>query len=197
MVMSKGELVKQAAGTGIAASAAIEKHLAEIRAVAAGAPEERLVSFVCATTGRPFRVRFARAAGVGKFKVAAVEKIGEDARAPGFWDRVFGGSAPQAPPEEAQDLDTSELDLSGWRCAWCDAKDTFVLCTCGSLVCRGKTRRTAEGDDLFVCHDGCGRSGITVRRSFGVQADAQQKSLGETDRQTALPAPRKSLPRPR
>jgi hypothetical protein len=196
MVMSKKNLpALQDSGTLAAGDDEFHRRLADMRRDAAR-DEERVICFVCARSGRTFHARFTRVSAAHRFQLAAIEK---DEPAPAARGGLFGSwRKPVAP--EPKVFNISEFDFGGWHCPWCDAEGKFIRCAkCSGLVCRGRTRKAANGEELFACHDGCGSTGVTGPRLesvAGSRRNGEPAGLPKEER-LALPAAAKRLPPPK
>lgn len=113
--------------------------------------EARTVRFRCACNGKPFEVVFAYDAHRRMYKPVRIDKR----------PRQSGSGAGASYTEPGvQSFDMEEFDFTGWVCPWCglDPKGRgpeFIRCgKCNEYICAGRTV-----DDMFRCHDGCGRQG--------------------------------------
>lgn len=153
--MSDKNLPANASNRAIAAArdAELAQRLAEMRGEAKLA-EQRVITYVCAKSGGRFFARFARDTPGGKFTIKAIEK-GAPEQPGGFLGGLFRKTEPAVQPYTAK-----EFDRTGWHCPYCDARGGSVYCDeCGENVCRGRTRRQPNGEELFVCHEDCGATG--------------------------------------
>jgi hypothetical protein len=158
MVMSDKNLPANVSNRAVAAARDDElaQRLAQMRGEVAMA-EQRIITYVCAKTGGRFFARFGRDTPKGKFTIKAIEK-GAPGKSGGLPGGLFSRSAPAAQAYAAK-----EFDRTGWHCPYCDVRGGSIYCDeCGENVCAGRTRRQPSGEELFVCHDGCGATGGLV-----------------------------------
>ena len=162
--------------------------------------EERVVDFVCACSGAPFHVRFARASTVERFRIAAIVRGGQPRQEP-----APSSNWVNSEPAPSASFDLGELDLSGWECPWCQVSKmtgpfSFVHCnSCRGLVCGGRAYTMPNGKGWFVCQDRCGDEGEMVPKLKRVDGQEQsRKRLHRPSVPPKLPAnntPRLSGPR--
>ena len=138
--------------------------------------EERVVDFVCACSGAPFHVRFARTSTAERFRISAIVRGGQPRQEP-----APSSSWVNSEPAPSANFDLAELDLSDWVCPWCQVSKmtgpfSFVHCgSCGGLVCGGRTSTRPNGKGWFVCHDRCGHEGQTGGTLKRVEGQEQSR----------------------
>lgn len=123
-----------------------------------GAMRKR-VAFRCARYGMKFTAWFAQCGANEAFILDEIEKHDQ----PPSIVQLFRRRGPVSEEPSRMD-DIGNFDLTGWMCPYCkhgrtDVDGAFFACSCGELVCGGRSRRTLLGATIFRCHDGCGVEG--------------------------------------
>lgn len=116
------------------------------------------VAFRCARQGLKFTAWFVRRGASDLFVLDEIEKL---IRAPSITD-LFRRRRPSNTPASLDDID--RFDFTGWACPYCNhghagLDGAFFACSCGELICGGRSRRTLLGATIYKCHSGCGVEG--------------------------------------
>lgn len=132
-----------------ASKEAFEKKLAALR-VATGRSERFISLCACAVHDRRFSVVYERSDPERPFTIAGIHSEGEV-------DAAASGSASM---NGSKTLPVSDVDMTGWRCPYCQDNDRTVACgKCGTTVCSGRTRSYPGTADIFECRASCGARG--------------------------------------
>jgi len=158
------------------------------------------VAFRCAKHGMKFSAWFVPKGATGAYMLDEIERHDE----PPSIMALFRAPLRGARQPETQD-DIGGFDFTGWGCPYCQHRydgpgGAFFACSCGELVCGGRSRRTLLGATIYRCHDGCGvegRASGTIDR-VGTQSAAQARlrvSVGKQSQALLARSARKLLPR--
>lgn len=128
---------------------AFEKKLAALR-VATGRSERFISLCACAVHDRRFTVVYERSDAERPFTIAGIHREGEG-------EVAASGSAST---NGNKTLPVSAVDMTGWRCPYCQNSSRTVACgKCGTTVCSGRTRSYPGTAEIFECRASCGARG--------------------------------------
>lgn len=158
------------------------------------------VAFRCAKHGMKFSAWFVSKGATNAHVLDEIERHDEPPSILALFRAPMRG--PRQP--ETHD-DIGNFDFTGWACPYCQhgydgPGGAFFACSCGELVCGGRSRRTLLGATIYRCHDGCGvegRASGTIDRVVTQSAAQARLRVSAGKQSQALPArsARKLLPR--
>jgi hypothetical protein len=166
-------------------------------------PDMRELNFRCATTGKQFKVAFARLSKNHQYRIVHIfphVAFQQPARNSGL-SPVSG---------RAELFDATEFSFAGWHCPHCgygrdsDVESIFVRCgTCRECVCGSRIIRVSSRVSTFECHDGCKGGGMIQGDIEGFEGAPIDVALGRELQDIVRPKgadtagpPRPVLPEP-